>query len=198
MNSRGANVRKPRADAGRGDPRADRSKRALGAALIELMLERAYDEITVQDVLDRAEVGRATFYSHFRNKKDLFLSDYERMLEGMAAHLARDPRAVARVAPVAEFLGHVAEARPLLAALQASGQFELVWQLGAAHFARMIEKRLKLLVPSMPPGASYVLVSRFCAGALIEMLKWWLDRDVRPSPAQMDEMYHQMVWKAVR
>ena len=55
------NVRKT---ASRSDPRVLRSRRALGDALVELLHERRFDDITVQDILDRASVGRATFYAH--------------------------------------------------------------------------------------------------------------------------------------
>src|SRR5688500_3112387 len=63
-----------------------RTRRALGSALVDLMLAREFDDISVQQVLDRARVGRATFYSHFRNKHDLLLSDAERFFEALERH----------------------------------------------------------------------------------------------------------------
>lgn len=54
-----------------------RTRDTLGDALVALMHEKNFDEITVQDLLDRAGVGRATFYVHYRDKQDLFLSDVE-------------------------------------------------------------------------------------------------------------------------
>lgn len=47
------------------DRRSERTRQLLNAALIELMLEQRYDEITVQDIIDRANIGRSTFYAHF-------------------------------------------------------------------------------------------------------------------------------------
>lgn len=192
MNNTGPVVRKRR----HVDRRVERTTRALGAALIELMLERPFDDITVQDVLDRAEVGRSTFYAHFRNKRDLFLSDYERFLLGLEHWLDRDAPHQRRLAPVAEFFQHISDAQRLLRALREAGQLELVWDLAAAQFARMIERRFQLFGERrlrLPAAAS----ARFCAGALIETLKWWLDRDARPSPREMDEAYHAMIWKAL-
>lgn len=50
-------------------------------ALMSLLQERNFEEISVQDVLYRAGVGRSTFYLHYRDKNDLFLSDIERFFE---------------------------------------------------------------------------------------------------------------------
>ena len=61
------------------DPRSLRSTRALGRALVDLMHESDFQEITVQQILDRAGVGRATFYAHYRNKEDVLQSSYERL-----------------------------------------------------------------------------------------------------------------------
>ncbi|MFC9557628.1 TetR/AcrR family transcriptional regulator [Rhodococcus sp. NPDC056960] len=50
-----------------------RTKGLLHRALIELLLEKGYSRTTVQDILDRADVGRSTFYSHYRDKDDLLV-----------------------------------------------------------------------------------------------------------------------------
>ena len=51
--------------------------KTLGDALVSLMIEKSYDEITVQQVLERAKVGRSTFYTHYVDKNDLFMSDVD-------------------------------------------------------------------------------------------------------------------------
>lgn len=55
------------------DRRVRRTRGLLHQALIELMLERDYTRISVRDILDRADVGRSTFYAHYRDKDDLLL-----------------------------------------------------------------------------------------------------------------------------
>lgn len=56
------------------DERTRRTRTRLSNALVALILEKPIDKLTVQEVLDRAGVGRSTFYLHFRDKDDLFLS----------------------------------------------------------------------------------------------------------------------------
>ena len=58
----------------RPDRRVARSRRALKEALTDLILERGYESVTVQDVIDRADVGRSTFYAHFLDKDDLLMA----------------------------------------------------------------------------------------------------------------------------
>jgi len=71
------------------DRRIRRTRDTLGDALIALMQEKSFEEITVQEVLDRAGVGRSTFYAHYRDKEDLFLSDVEDFMEMMSTLLTR-------------------------------------------------------------------------------------------------------------
>ena len=95
------------------DRRVQRTRDALGDALIDLMQERPFESITVQDILDRAGVGRSTFYTHFRDKNDLFLSDVEDFLELMSNLLISRGDQSNRVAPLAELLHHVGDRRTL-------------------------------------------------------------------------------------
>jgi len=53
------------------DKRIQRTKRRLSEALINLILERGYENVTVQDILDKADIGRSTFYSHYEDKDQL-------------------------------------------------------------------------------------------------------------------------------
>ncbi len=80
----------------KGKPRTDRrtirTRDALGDALVELMQERPFKSLTVQDVLDRAGVGRSTFYTHYRDKDDLFISDVEEFWEMMSSMLGSERR----------------------------------------------------------------------------------------------------------
>ncbi len=59
------------------DRRVQRTHELLQKALIELITERGYDAITIQDIADRAYVGRTTFYQYYNSKDDLFMSCHE-------------------------------------------------------------------------------------------------------------------------
>ncbi|HEX5941381.1 MAG TPA: helix-turn-helix domain-containing protein, partial [Anaerolineales bacterium] len=57
--------------------RVERTRELLQKALIELIAERGYDAITIQDIVDRANIGRTTFYLHYNSKDELFMSCHE-------------------------------------------------------------------------------------------------------------------------
>src|SRR5215475_4474367 len=62
------------------DRRIRKTEALLREALTSLIREKAYDSIVVKEILDRANVGRSTFYTHFRNKDDLLASGIHDML----------------------------------------------------------------------------------------------------------------------
>src|SRR3954469_23951916 len=70
------------------DRRVRRTRRLLREALLALVLEKGYEAVTVQDVLDRADVGRATFYAHFRDKDDLLISGADELRESLRLQMA--------------------------------------------------------------------------------------------------------------
>src|SRR5436190_13555719 len=59
------------------DRRVQRTRQLLHAALMSLIQEKGFESLSVQDIIDRANVGRATFYAHFDSKEDLLASGIE-------------------------------------------------------------------------------------------------------------------------
>jgi AcrR family transcriptional regulator len=183
-------------------PKLDRRVRltrdALGDALIELMHQKPFSEITVQNVLDRAGVSRSTFYSHYRDKNDLFLSDVEDFLQAVAFMLSRRGERSRRVAPVRELFTHMAEWHEFHGVLVLAGKFQDFLELSQGYFARAIEQRLSELPDgtALPPSRRTAVAQMF-AGALVSLISWWLGCGMPGSPAEMDDAYHQMVWAGI-
>ena len=180
------------------DARVRRTRDALGDALIALMQEKAFETITVQEVLDRAHVSRSTFYTHYSDKDDLLMSDSEEFFEALSMALSTHGDKSDRVFPVKEFFTHLADVQPFYKALIKSGKFQENMELARGHFARGIERRLS----ELPRGKSIPANERSAiaftqAGALLSLLAWWLDHGMREPPEQMDELFHRMVWNGL-
>jgi AcrR family transcriptional regulator len=187
------------ARAQRDDRRVRRTKHALGAALVELMVAEEFDAITVQRVIDKAKVGRTTFYAHFRNTDDLLLSDAERFFTLLVEYFEKPGVAGDRVAPVAELLQHMRDVRSFQRALDRSGRRDVLFDLIAGHLAKLIGRRIALLTPDTRTlSVPIPIASRMYAGALVELVRWSLDRDETHSPAWVDARYHEVVWLGLR
>jgi len=180
------------------DARVRRTRDALGDALITLMQEKAFDTITVQDVLDRAHVSRSTFYAHYSDKDDLLMSDADEFFQALSMALSQHGDKSDRVFPVREFFEHLSDVQPFFKALVKSGKYQENMELARGHFARGIERRLAELPrgQSIPPHELQVIAFTH-AGALLSLLAWWLDRGMREPPEEMDKLFHRMVWNGV-
>jgi len=176
------------------DRRANRTKRSLSEALVELIQEKRFDDITVQNVIDRADVGRSTFYSHFRDKEDLFQKDWERFLDGFAGHIDWEKAGNERFVPVVYLFRHLEEVQPFYKSLVRSQKTDSVFKSGVSYLSQKIETALNLQFKGKPaPSLPIPILSNYLAVELFALLKWWLDHDM-PHPAErMDEIFHALV-----
>lgn len=178
------------------DRRIQRTRNLLGAALVSLLQERDFDDISVQDVLDRAGVGRATFYVHYRDKTDLFLSDVEDFFELCSGLLKRHNANPKRLLPVREVLTHIRDMREFYAAMVRSGKINDIQVLGRGFFARSIEERLESAGVKLEP-LDRSAKAHFLAGSFFSLLEWWIDKGMKPDPTEMDTLFHRMAWSGL-
>ena len=100
-----------------------------------------------------------------------------------------------RVFPVKEFFTHVAEVQPFIKALASSGKFHENFELAQGHFARGIERRFsELPLGANIPAHERPAVAFAHAGALLSLLRWWIDRGMKDPAEVMDNLFHRMVW----
>lgn len=180
------------------DQRVQRTCNRLGAALLELILEKPINAVTVQNVLDRAGVGRSTFYQHFRDKDDLLLSQLEMFCEFMSTLLSERKDKSRRVAPVEEIFAHIGNQNRLYRVLSDSGNLKDFFDLAEGCFARGIEQRLieSGRLGNLSPREVAARASAL-SGSMLSLLRWWLDRGEKETPHEMDEIFHRMVWSGM-
>ncbi|MEU0374355.1 helix-turn-helix domain-containing protein [Streptomyces sp. NPDC006283] len=171
------------------DRRTRRSRRALGAALVELVLERGFTALTVEDITERADVARATFYAHFRDKEDLFARVTGDLLAQLGERL--EP-AVADSAvgftgkPVLEMLRHAREERDLYRiVLRGEGDGKpLQMFVDACAAATAEEFRARAERNAVQPRIDPELLARVWVGEQIAVLRWWVEQDTPSLPAE--------------
>jgi AcrR family transcriptional regulator len=184
---------------GRRDRRVLRTRRLLQDALVALILEKGYEAVTVQDVLDRADVGRATFYAHFASREALLLSVFAEMREALRAEIiAMSPAKAERVGEglglVQPLFAHAAHHRDLYRALLRSRAGALLLRHLQSAIASPLQEHLEAAcVERGLPGAGAIppLVAGFVSGTL-GVLVWWIEQDAPASPAAMDLLIERL------
>jgi AcrR family transcriptional regulator len=180
---------------GKVDRRVQRTRDALGNALIDLMREQPFESIRLQDVLARAKVGRSTFYEHFKDKDDLFESDADDFFGWIANALPDRSDPSERVVPVREFLEHVKQMGSFVDNLVESGMLHDNFSLGQEHFARAIERRLAQIPRAASlPAADRPAFAQAQAGAFMSLARWWIRRGMKERPEEMDALFHRQFW----
>jgi AcrR family transcriptional regulator len=170
---------------------------------VSLIQEKGFEALTVQEIIDRANVGRATFYAHFDNKEDLLISGFDGLRASLRARqheaLARAPAGDERLLAFSyELFAHVNEYR-------AVSQAMIGKQSGAA-VQRVLHKLLVDLVrddvkAAAPRGADGTIpreaLAQFVAGALFGLLMWWLDEKKPLSPTAMNTLFRRLAIPAI-
>jgi AcrR family transcriptional regulator len=180
------------------DRRSERTRQLLSEALIQLMVQRQYDLITVQDVIDKANVGRSTFYAHYQDKEDLLTSSFERVLAMLNPHVDRGDAATARLLHTEGLFQHVKDHHYLYKALMWGQGLELLFKKGQAYLSRNIEEQIVLLTSQHELPVPLSILSNYLAGTLLTLLKWWLDNNMPYTPQRMDEIFQQLVMPGMR
>jgi AcrR family transcriptional regulator len=176
------------------DRRSKRTRQMLGNALVELMLEKRFEEITVQDILDKANVGRSTFYAHYPDKESLLLSELERVIHDLEAYTIETDHASHGLLPSLALFRHVKEQRRLMQAFVWGRGAELLTYDFQGRVSSMIEQRLRSTIDgSGEPSVPLAVAARFVATTLLMLLRWWFDEGMKQTPEQMDAMFQKLV-----
>ncbi len=184
------------------DRRVQRTKQLLREALVALIREKGFESLSVQDIIDRANVGRATFYAHFDNKEDLLLSGLEGLRSSLkelqALALARGSTADDRLFGFSrELFAHVDSYRDVFRAMAGDRGGALIRQVFGRILVDLVRGDVGTMVPR-PGAGSIEPVVQFTAGALFGLLMWWLEARARPSAAEMDALFRRLAIPALK
>lgn len=187
------------------DRRTVRTRRLLRDALMDLALEKGYDGITVEEITERADLGRTTFYLHYRDKDELFLESIEATANELMHQVQlMDGNQGIPGAPSTPFelaFRHAAENSTLYrillksdAAAKALARLRTFISNSArdylpalAYYGQMPREMSQGKPVQSPPIPPQVLhqVSDYFASSLLGMLTWWLEEGMPHPPDEM-------------
>ncbi len=185
---------------GKTDRRIQRTRQALRDALLELVTERGYDNINIQDITDRANIARTTFYLHFDDKDDLLFSSMAELYRDLFARATNNA-----TKPLDELMGssddfeHVAQ--------YADFYKVMLSENGSMRFTVRVQQFLAemmkthILQPMLPPGQTpsvpLDVLAAFIAGAQIGVLTWWVNHNMPYDAATMGRMTEDVCLKGL-
>jgi AcrR family transcriptional regulator len=185
----------------RTDRRIEKSQKLLREALKSLVSEKDYDEISVQEIIDRANVGRSTFYTHFRDKDELLLSGIHEMLGSVpspdtASLGKRYEKLIWFSLSVFKAIGH--HRHPGEARIGPKGRAILHAHLQQA-LARRIAEEVKKDLVSRKAGGSIPrdLLVQYVASTFILVLDWWVEGRSKLPPEDINGLFRALVLPAL-
>jgi AcrR family transcriptional regulator len=171
------------------DRRSQRTRHLLGEALVELIREKDYNAITVSDIIDRANVGRSTFYAHYHDKDDLFVGELDRVIEVLSHRIPGQEEM-----PFFPSLGlfrHVGEEYELYKALLWTPGIDLLIKHMQKSLSQRIEQSLQKSGTEFEVPVP--ILANFITGGFLSLLKWWLENKMIYSPEEMDKIFKKLI-----
>jgi len=166
------------------DARVRRTRDALGDALIALMQEKAFETITVQEVLDRAHVSRSTFYTHYSDKDDLLmaiLADLEMPGLDPGSWKPDDPAFGWTLA----LFRHFGSGKRLFKAVAGDESGSIARRETIRRLEELVEAELMRLKATRKLDAFQLqTVVRFLVGTFMGFMDWWMRDENDHLPAE--------------
>ena len=178
------------------DRRTLRTRQLLTDALGELVRTKRYETITVQEIADRANVGRSTFYAHFTDKDDLVADSVHRMVSGLETG---EPNARNTLSPSLGLFHHVEAFSEHYLMMARGRHLTLFLDALQRELAAMFTDRLSPRVPE--DGRTRVpvpLLAAMLAGMLITAVRTWLESGMSGSAEEVNRCFRVAAEAALR
>ena len=162
------------------DRRILKTKNALRDAMLALMVPRGWDEMTIQEICDKANVGRSTFYLHYQSKDDLLLEGLNDLRDMISAQTVETE--ASNFCFLSGLLDHMAQQREVFKAVIGRRSGHGV----ARRFKKMVFQLVEIeLKRQQHPAVRNPWLAMFVAGGIVEAMAWWIEASEPPSIKDM-------------
>lgn len=182
------------------DRRVKRTKRALQVALVQLIREKGYDAVTIQDITDRANLGRTTFYLHYESKEALLLDHHADLLEhlNMKRWTADELLCKSEARGLIHFLELVAGSKEFYRAVRSARDSGMILRAMQTRISRNLQESLQEIFPGQEPGLPLIVLCNYVAGAQLSLINWWVETRTDYSTADIAGMLQHLQYVAIK
>ena len=183
------------------DRRQKKTRAAIFEAFSLLLSQKPYSQITIQAIIDKANVGRSTFYSHFRTKEDLLnvmcTELFDHIMDGALNHDFPSDRHMDPGVPDPVFchiLQHIQadsyHVRELLTS-ESSGIF-------LKYFKHSFDQIVETFLLSAPDRKNKNLPDEFLlnhiSSSFVGMVQWWIRQRMKQTPEELDSYFRSVIY----
>ena len=180
------------------DRRVQRTRKLLQEALMALIVEKGYEAVTIQDIIDRANVGRSTFYDHFLDKQALLVSGFEQLHAFLAQqHPTVTASGELRMGFSLPMFEHACSYRPVYRAMIGKQSGAVVRKEIQQLLTNLVRDELALLAPSEATPVASEIVVQYVVSAFMGLLAWCADHDTPATAAEIDAIFQQLTMPGV-
>jgi AcrR family transcriptional regulator len=177
------------------DARAVRTRAEIASALIGLMHEKGFDDISVQEICEKAAVGRSTFYAHFQDKDELFIRHIVVFGRALGEHLMWDQALGSYRFPARGLVEQVRQMKPLFDSLAKARKTEFVMKVWHNNIAEVFEEKVlavragRTTANAIPAG----ILAQQLAGTLMTLMNWWIEHHYPLAEDAMEAQFQRLI-----
>jgi AcrR family transcriptional regulator len=178
------------------DRRVGKTRKAIFTALYELLQEKKFAKITVQEIIDRADIGRATFYSHFPTKDDVLIGYVESFFHSFNEQIRihTEQNGMNKLFPVAAFFTHVKDNERIITGIfmsdsgaELTGRFKNYWII-------KIQPVIEAHFPAgQNPGIPVDLLANHVVNTMVGLISFWIQNEFKDTPEQMEQYFFMLI-----
>ena len=173
------------------DRRQKKTRDAIFSAFVELLSNQKYENITVQDIIDRADVGRSTFYAHFETKDNLLdalcSGIFDHIFQGEICDYQNSSHTLEE--KLSHILWHLREHKRDVSGLLSSDSGELFVQYMKKYISTLFESHIGDFKSEVPQD----FLINHLTGAFIQTIHWWVNEGMQSSPEQTAHYFMSVV-----
>ncbi len=178
------------------DRRQKKTRQAIYGAFTKLLAEKNYNNITVQNIIDAANVGRTTFYSHFETKDDLLKSVCEELfghIISSAIDSAHSDSSHSHDRPsqsvFCHLLQHLKKNDNNILGLLSCKSSDFFLQYFKDSMAQLIQSRFVIRQTGIGTVVPQDFLMNHITGSFVEMVNWWIKGRMQQTPEELDQYF---------
>jgi AcrR family transcriptional regulator len=180
--------------------RIQRTRQLLQTALLQLIEEKGYDAISIQDITEKANLGRSTFYLHYPSKDALLLDHHAEFATHLKLWklsreelLSDEPQTA-----LLRFLKELSRARDFYLKISRAKDSEFIMRGVRQQMIQNLSESLRMAFPDLSPNKPLEILTTYIIGAQLALIDWWMNQRTPYTADEILNSLHQLQRAAVR